>query len=70
VSGTIVVARAGKTPKAAFQKVYKRLREINPKNLLGCLLNDFSIQKTFGRYYYGNYSYDYKYDGSGDGKSI
>jgi capsular exopolysaccharide synthesis family protein len=69
VSGTIVVARAGKTPKAAFQKVYNRLKEINPNKLLGCLLNDFSVQKTFGRYYYGNYSYDYTYGSSGNGKS-
>lgn len=69
VSATILIARAGKTPRAAFQKVYNRLREINPNNLLGCLLNDFSIQKTFGRYYYGNYSYDYTYGTSGNGKS-
>ncbi|HEY3251781.1 MAG TPA: polysaccharide biosynthesis tyrosine autokinase, partial [Ignavibacteria bacterium] len=69
VNGAILVARAGKTPKAAFQKVYNRLKEINPNNLLGCLLNDFSVQKTFGRYYYGNYSYDYTYGSSGNGKS-
>lgn len=68
VNGTIVVARAGKTPKAAFQKVYNKLREINPNNLIGCILNDFSVQKTFGRYYYGNYSYDYTYGISGNGK--
>jgi capsular exopolysaccharide synthesis family protein len=68
VNVAVVVARAGKTPKAAFQKVYDRLREINPNSLLGCLLNDFSVQKTFGRYYYGNYSYDYTYEGSGNGK--
>lgn len=68
VDGTVVVARAGKTPKAAFQKVYNRLRDINPNNLLGCLLNDFSVQKTFGKYYYGNYSYDYSYGMSGNGK--
>ncbi len=69
VNGTILVTRAGKTPKAAFQKVYNRLRDIDHNNFLGCLLNDFSIQKTFGRYYYGNYSYDYSYDTSGNGKS-
>jgi capsular exopolysaccharide synthesis family protein len=67
--GTILVARSGKTPRAAFQKVHNRLKNINPNNLLGCLLNDFSIQKTFGRYYFGHYSYDYSYGMSGNGKS-
>jgi capsular exopolysaccharide synthesis family protein len=69
VNGTILVARAGKTPKAAFQKAYNRLKNLNPNNLLGCLLNDFSVQKTFGRYYFGHYSYDYSYGMSGNGKS-
>jgi capsular exopolysaccharide synthesis family protein len=68
VNGTILVARAGKTPKAAFQKVYNRLKDVNPNSLIGCLLNDFSFQKTFGRYYYGKYSYDYTYGMSGNGK--
>lgn len=68
--GTILVARAGKTPKAAFLKVHNGLKNINPNNLIGCVLNDFSIQKAFGRYYYGQYTYDYSYGGvSGDGKS-
>jgi len=62
--GTILVARAGKTPKLAFMTSFNKLRDINSQKLLGCVLNDFSYRKTYSRYYYRNHYYDYSYNTS------
>jgi tyrosine-protein kinase Etk/Wzc len=67
--GTILVARAGKTPKIAFLKAYNKLKDINAHNLLGCILNDFSFRKSYSRYYYNNYYYDYAYSSLDEKKS-
>ena len=55
--GTILVSRADKTPIEAFLKVYLRLIDINEKNLLGAVINNFSFKKSYGYYY--NYYYTY-----------
>jgi tyrosine-protein kinase Etk/Wzc len=55
--GTILVCRANMTPIEAFVKTYKRLYKINPHNLLGCVLNNFSFKSSYGYYY--NYYYYY-----------
>ncbi len=55
--GTILVSRANLTPFDAFIKTYKRLYKINPRNILGCVLNDFAIKSSYGYYY--NYYYYY-----------
>lgn len=55
--GTILVCRANVTPMEAFVKTYKRLLKINPRNLLGCVLNNFSFKSSYGYYY--NYYYYY-----------
>jgi tyrosine-protein kinase Etk/Wzc len=62
--GTILVARAEKTPKLAFMTSFNKLRDINSQKLLGCVLNDFSYRKTYSRYYYRNHYYDYSYNTS------
>jgi capsular exopolysaccharide synthesis family protein len=67
--GTILVARAGKTPKVAFLKAFNKLRDINSHNLLGCVLNDFSFRKKYSRFYYQNYYYDYSYNTSDNRKT-
>lgn len=59
--GTILVARAAKTNKDAFNKTYNKLKNINSHKLLGCVLNDFSFKKAYGYYYYNNYYYYYSY---------
>lgn len=56
-NGTILVCRANMTPIEAFVKTYKRLLKINPHNLLGCVLNNFSFKSSYGYYY--NYYYYY-----------
>ena len=61
--GAILVSRAKETPKVAFLKAFTKLRDINPHNLLGCVLNDFSLKK-YSRFYYQNYYYDYSYSTS------
>ena len=55
--GTVLIAQANKTPLDAYLKTYERLKSINPHNLLGCVLNDFSYRKAYGYYY--NYYYYY-----------
>jgi hypothetical protein len=45
------------TPADAFLKTYKRLYNLNPHNLLGCVLNNFAFKSTYGYYY--NYYYYY-----------
>ena len=55
--GTVLIAQANKTPLEAYIKTYERLRSLNPHNLLGCVLNDFSYRKAYGYYY--NYYYYY-----------
>ena len=55
--GTILVARSNMTPADAFLKTYKRLYNLNPHNLLGCVLNNFAFKSTYGYYY--NYYYYY-----------
>lgn len=55
--GTILVSKADKTPIEAFLKVYLRLIDINEKNLLGAVINNFSFKKSYGYYY--NYYYTY-----------
>ena len=57
IDGTVLIAQANKTPLEAYLKTYERLRSINPHNLLGCVLNDFSYRKAYGYYY--NYYYYY-----------
>ena len=66
--GTILVARATKTNRDAFNKTYNKLKNINSHKLLGCVLNDFSFKKAYGYYYYNNYYYYYSYSGSGEKK--
>jgi capsular exopolysaccharide synthesis family protein len=56
-NGTILVCRANMTPIETFIKTYKRLYKINPHNLLGCVLNNFSFKSSYGYYY--NYYYYY-----------
>ncbi|MFC2093013.1 polysaccharide biosynthesis tyrosine autokinase [Bacteroidota bacterium] len=55
--GTVLIAQANKTPLDVYVKTYEKLRSINPHNLLGCVLNDFSYRKAYGYYY--NYYYYY-----------
>jgi capsular exopolysaccharide synthesis family protein len=55
--GTLLVCRANMTPIEAFIKTYRRLFKINPHNLLGCVLNNFSFKSSYGYYY--NYYYYY-----------
>lgn len=55
--GTLLVSRANMTPLEAFVKTYRRLYNINPRNLLGCVLNDFAFKSSYGYYY--NYYYYY-----------
>lgn len=55
--GTLLVCRANMTPIDAFIKTYRRLFKINPHNLLGCVLNNFSFKSSYGYYY--NYYYYY-----------
>lgn len=55
--GTLLVCRANMTPMETFIKTYKRLHKINPHNLLGCVLNNFSFKSSYGYYY--NYYYYY-----------
>jgi capsular exopolysaccharide synthesis family protein len=55
--GTLLVCRANLTPIETFVKTYKRLYKINPHNLLGCVLNNFSFKSSYGYYY--NYYYYY-----------
>lgn len=55
--GTILVSRANMTPMETFMKTYKRLHSINPRNMLGCVLNNFSFKSSYGYYY--NYYYYY-----------
>ncbi|MBI5403584.1 MAG: polysaccharide biosynthesis tyrosine autokinase [Ignavibacteriae bacterium] len=57
IDGTLLVCRANMTPIDAFIKTYKRLHKINPHNLLGCVLNNFSFKSSYGYYY--NYYYYY-----------
>jgi capsular exopolysaccharide synthesis family protein len=56
-TGTLLVCRANMTPIEAFLKTYKRLYKLNPHNLLGCVLNNFSFKRSYGYYY--NYYYYY-----------
>jgi len=67
--GTILVCRANMTPVEAFIKTYKRLYKINPHNLLGCVLNNFSFKSSYG-YYYNYYYYYSKPDDKKRMKSI
>lgn len=62
--GTVLIAQANKTPLEAYMKTYERLHSINPHNLLGCVLNDFSYRKAYGYYY--NYYYYYSKQPYGD----
>jgi len=55
--GTILVARSHLTPFEPFYKTYRRLLTLNPKNLLGCVLNNFAFKSSYGYYY--NYYYYY-----------
>jgi capsular exopolysaccharide synthesis family protein len=55
--GTILVSRANLTPFDAYIKTYRRLTKINPHNVLGCVLNDFTFKGSYGYYY--NYYYYY-----------
>ncbi|HEX2787473.1 MAG TPA: polysaccharide biosynthesis tyrosine autokinase [Ignavibacteria bacterium] len=55
--GTIIIAKAQKTPIDILTKTYKKLYSINPHNLLGVVLNDFSFKTSYGYYY--NYYYYY-----------
>ncbi len=57
IDGTLLVCRANMTPFETFIKTYKRLYKINPRNLLGCVLNNFSFKSSYGYYY--NYYYYY-----------
>lgn len=57
IDGTLLVCRANMTPVDAFIKTYRRLFKINPHNLLGCVLNNFSFKSSYGYYY--NYYYYY-----------
>jgi Mrp family chromosome partitioning ATPase len=56
-NGTILVARSHLTPFEPFYKTYRRLLTLNPKNLLGCVLNNFAFKSSYGYYY--NYYYYY-----------
>lgn len=55
--GTILVCRANVTPYETFVKTFRRLYRINPKNMLGCVLNNFAFKSSYGYYY--NYYYYY-----------
>lgn len=65
--GTILVARSHLTPFEPFYKTYRRLLTLNPKNLLGCVLNNFAFKSSYG-YYYNYYYYYSRPEGKGKKK--
>ncbi len=59
--GTILIAKANKTPMDIFLRSYQKFFLMNQDNLLGCILNDFSFKRAYGYYYYDYYYYYYNY---------
>jgi capsular exopolysaccharide family len=55
--GGILVAKAQKTPIDVVMKSANTVNNINPRNFLGCVLNDFNVKGSYGYYY--NYYYYY-----------
>jgi polysaccharide biosynthesis transport protein len=55
VDGTLVVAKAGETPKDAFRRMVRQLRDVEA-NILGTVLNGVSLgQDEYARYSYYHY---------------
>ena len=65
--GTVVVVKAGITPRRAIQSGIQLLSEVEAK-LLGCVLNDVDFEKE--SYYYSYYRYYYKYYGEDEKKRL
>lgn len=59
--GTVLVSKANATPKDIFKRMYFKLKNESPNNLLGCVLNDFDIKQSYGYYY--DYYYYYSHSG-------
>lgn len=55
--GTILVLRASKTPAEAFFRTCEKLMNLDSRNFLGVVFNNFSFKSAYGYYY--NYYYYY-----------
>lgn len=67
VDGTLLIARTGRTSRVALDDATRQLIDVGA-NVLGCVLNDFDVERTKYRYYsyrgygyrrYGRYQYGY-----------
>jgi len=54
----ILVARAGRTPKAAVRRAAEVLLQVNA-SIMGIVLNAFNIRSADGDYYYYGYGNEY-----------
>jgi capsular exopolysaccharide synthesis family protein len=60
MSGTILVAKGGKTEKHALRRARTQIAG-DGVNILGCILNDLDLTRQGYGYYYAKYGYGYGY---------